>query len=175
MEKSLYFLAVFTAFMLVAGSSFAQKIHTGYESWVTKKGSQSIRYTRELVVGKDDIGKEATHTPVYTTRYNLFNGRGELFLNITIVNYKKRDIVEIYMIPITIAREKDFDNMTTYKIGADEFEGLKFIESGIYGVLGSRMSEIDIAYVSNKKEHLMIRQIMDGDATDRLHYKLDNY
>lgn len=175
MKKLLCFLAVFAALMLITESSFAQKVHIGYESWVTKKGSHSIRYKREMVVEKDDIGEGATNTPVYTTRYRLFNDRGEVFLSIAIANYKKRGYVEIYMLPITIAREKDFSNMTTYKIGADEFEGLKFIESGIYGVLGSRMSEIDIAYVSNKKEHLMIRQIMDGDATDRLHYKLDSY
>lgn len=159
---------------LASNNLLAQKTYIGYESWVTKPGTHDIRYFKTLAVGKDDSGNEATNTPTYLTHYNLYNDRGENYMIITVANYKKRQFVDIYMVPVNIAGEKDFNKMTYYQIKSEEFDGLSLIKKGIYNALGSRMYELDIAYVSPKKEHLKIKQIMDNDATDKIHYKLDN-
>jgi hypothetical protein len=174
MKKSLYFLVILTSLLFVSSDSFGQKMNLGYESWVNKAGSREFRYIRYMDVLKDEGGAESTNTQMYRTGYHLYNDRGSRYMIINAVHYKDRGYVQIHLISVNIAGERDYKNADVYQINLDEFDGLNFTEKGMRAALGSRMYEIEISFVSSKKEHLKIKQIMDDDATDRIHYKLDS-
>lgn len=129
----------------------------------TTNDYRKLSFRRTMDIRHSEWGK------YYNTLYLIYEKGNKKVAEIAVANYKKKGVIEVYVMPCRNGKIVE-DMITGYQIKSSDFKGLVYTQN--FKKPNGNKKELVISYVSNKKEHLKIKEV--NYELFALHYKIIN-